>query len=511
MAANNLEWVTLREFRGLWEQTITTPPLGAATQLDNCHPVASGEGIMPAFKTVGLPALPDNLVGIAGIFIDGPISANVVTHDLWAGGTLASDINSVRFFRLHGEDPGVAPSGFKATWQTYHTHVQADGLNCPRIEFASFRPSTANTAQPVVVAANSYRRNNGYIHLFPDPASPALDSALLMRSSQAEAMVQFNHRLVWAESRTASHTARGTARDANTLMWTDRGATAVPAANFAVLSATDPSWIAFLANVDVDDLFVMKFSGAYLVQGDLGAARQVKLANVPGAPQQVPAVSPWGLIYGVASGPVVAWQGGAGAESISQELNPDFWSSPFPSGGAHFGGFEWGGPFLFAPNGYVWDSRTKAWWKHSDLSDARLFSAIRNEGVVVSAGSGAAGNFKRIDISDDGGRVSSWTWRSTALAPPSHRPYEVREVELLVRNWNGVDQTTFTVTIGGEAHVATLPVGTTPRLLRFHFHAHQQDALQVTVAASAGAGQAGILKEIKVGHRPGTQKVASTT
>lgn len=510
----NLKYVKLDSFLGLSQRPF--PPFGSASQMSGCYPLPQSQGLYPAHAVTALPNTPGATdTAAVGLFSDGPIASaayNATVADLWAccGDSAAPD--TAHYYRLHG-NPGNA-SQYDAAWQDYLDHTDAGNGPPTRVDFWPYRDSLATSVQPILIAVNEHRQTSGvgYLYFFPDPGSPATDSNLLWLTSHAEDMVQFSQRLFWAEVYANSHTASGSEFDANTFAFTDPGANSIAATSPTILSGTDQGRPAFIVPVDVSDLLIMKETGAYMLQGDPAATRLVRLPNVVPGTQQFVSQTPWGLAYGATDGPVCLYNGG-GSQSISPGMNPGFWQNVV---GQVAGGFDWAGDHLFCPNGFCWDSRTSAWWQHPGLAAAALFTDYRGIGNSRLIFSTTAKNYGEIlAVTDTSPRVSTWTWTSWPLLRPTHRPVEVREVQLVVQSMTPGDQITVTCSLpdqrgSTETHAVTLHADS-PELIRFNFSTEAAAITPtVTIAASSGSNQAGMLDELQIGYRDRVQAPSSS-
>lgn len=511
----NLQWKQLNEFQGLWEQDPGAAPAGAATEMTSCYP-SHGVGLIPAFRNTALDGVstgagdgqtPSGL-RVMGMFADYPVTRTndwTWETDLWVAAVPSGTLSNIRFYRLKHPQSG--------SWQMY---FQETPETIPVRNFALFgnyRPLASPSAAKIVVAASWHNKK----YFFPDPATPTTDStktAYTHASSTPgpDGFCVHQGRLVWVEPFTASHTSGAKFPDLDLLRFTNVGGTPPPPTdagsdNFAYVAGSSGLPITALISSDVDDLFVLKLDAAYLLQGSLSGPipepRIVRLANVPGGPAQRPAVTPWGVAYGVELGPIVFWRGGAGVQSISDGLAPGFWNGKEAT--SIFSGYLESSmnQFLFVPNGYVWDSRTQAWFKHADLVTgvAKYFTYDPTFQQMFWAGSTDGAQIGKMTPGDKAGtaRVTSWQWTAAPLAPETSRPFDVREVELIVNTWDGTS-VTYAVTVGSETHSAAI-TSTTPVILRFVFHSHV-DSLKVRVTSTAtGSNSAGVLREVRVGYR----------
>ena len=123
-----------------------------------------------------------------------------------------------------------------------------------------------------------------------------------------------------------------------------------------------------IASISVDRLFIVKDSeGGYLVSGDLNNPTIHKLPFIESTygVSSYPAMTPIGLVYGTRNG-VFLWTGGETTEKLSQQIDGFFWNV-IPKLGIQppgsFGRFCWWHPWVMVPNNFMFDTRSKAWWR----------------------------------------------------------------------------------------------------------------------------------------------------
>lgn len=149
--------------------------------------------------------------------------------------------------------------------------------------------------------------------------------------------------------------------------------------------------IAWLLSINANTLMVMtRANGAYLIRGDLDYAQVTKLAGVP------PCMTPFSLPVSTAGGAFFTTKTGAylltengDAQLLSGQLalnsfNPTSQSSlEFPYMSDYIaplapqGRCAYYHPYLLAPNGWILDTRTGAWWQQAqyvDNGDAPAYS-----------------------------------------------------------------------------------------------------------------------------------------
>lgn len=166
-------------------------------------------------------------------------------------------------------------------------------------------------------------------------------------------------------------------------------------------------------------VLIKRYGGAVVVRGDLD---NPSIFRYPGVEGTYGAVSrgcstPEGFVYGSRSG-VYAWNGGDSAKKLSENLFGDFWKVPYESGVDQWGSrgrFCYWHPFILAPNNFVYDTRTKAWWKLEDNGN--------DDPTAASA-------FNAYDVSAQSGKMYAFHSRSGQNAPGTLTglPYKVYDV-----------------------------------------------------------------------------------
>lgn len=123
--------------------------------------------------------------------------------------------------------------------------------------------------------------------------------------------------------------------------------------------------------VNANELFMVKHvGGALVVRGDVGNPQVINLTGVPAThgATNVPVITPLGVVYGTRDG-VWLWTGGEDAEPLSPLLDGCFWlpedqpSLDWGHPSTVRGKFNYSHPFVYAPNNWILDLRTRAWFR----------------------------------------------------------------------------------------------------------------------------------------------------
>lgn len=231
----------------------------------------------------------------------------------------------------------------------------------------------------------------------------------------------------------------------------------------ALLMEENQSGFGAVASLTADQLFVVKnYGGGYLLRGSLSNPTVVRLPFVQSTEGVAsrPALSPLGVVYGTRTG-VYAYAGGDTSEKLSPQLDGMFWRSTSSPTTEQYGGiesrFEYWDPFVCVGNNFLFDTRTKSWWRldiPSDFND-RPFSHYS-----VSAGTGKLYAFHyKLDAAsravwqtfDRTSLAGSWSWQSQPLVETQTPDmWEFQELEIItMRPTSASDTCTVAVTLTG--------------------------------------------------------------
>lgn len=200
-------------------------------------------------------------------------------------------------------------------------------------------------------------------------------------------------------------------------------------------------------------LVIKKSGGAYMVSGDLDNPDIVRLPFVhsTGGVVSFGATTPIGFVY-LGKDNVYAYAGGDRTVAIADQLDwvqsasgarLPFWDPRLdPTNEVYVGAvgrLAWWDPFIVCPNDWVYDTRTKSWWKleenppntghfrapHAffDVSsyDGALFAIPYRQDVINTAVA---------DIYHRGQGRDFYSWGSQPFPESTERAIEVKEIEL---------------------------------------------------------------------------------
>ncbi len=282
---------------------------------------------------------------------------------------------------------------------------------------------------------------------FRDLDSLGLGGARHMVAHQARVLLM--HEAVVGSWTNASAGSSGAMPNANYLaQWSVPNQSIQDSAISGAISfGPSPYDVGTMASLTASDLLIItQNDGAILVQGDVNSPSVRLLPGVPstaglqcdGASTQV------GFVYGVGAGGVYAWQGTDGAVLLSPNLEDQFWVSDSAAlMWNHKGSFAQWGDWLLAPNGYLMDFATGAWWRIDNAAKPAI-----NWGVNGAFAFGALASYDGTDANatvvrafNKFSRRSTWTWTSHPFVVTAHRRVHVRELVLVARLVSGTTGT----------------------------------------------------------------------
>jgi hypothetical protein len=257
-----------------------------------------------------------------------------------------------------------------------------------------------------------------------------------------------------------------------------------PTTNLFRFMPENPGSIGVMASMNANELIAIKHTGGGgLIRGDVARPQFVALPGLPSiqGASNIPVVTPMGLVFGTRDG-VYLWQGSEGAELLSQSLEGWFWQpegTPDLEDGflyaeyPHRGKFNYSAPYIYAPNNWVYDTRTGGWFRlerttHLSANLATTYkTAYRNYEVsatgrvyaikplVTEADLTVAHVYDR-DV--PGHRMS---WRSQPLTRTINKRVDVREATIKVQ---GIGTVTVTVHgLGGQKDAVAFTVNSPNR------------------------------------------------
>lgn len=263
-----------------------------------------------------------------------------------------------------------------------------------------------------------------------------------------------------------------------------------PTTNVYRFMPENPGPIGVMASMNANELIAIKHQGGGgLLRGDVARPQFVALPGLPSiqGATNIPVVTPMGLVFGTRDG-VYLWQGSEGAESISTQLDGWFWQpegTPGLEDGRlyfdypHRGKFNVSGYFVYAPNNWIYDTRTGAWYRLNPttrtVGEDTYKVGYRNYEVSTT---GRVYGIKPIitesdltvaHVYDRDVPTHEYQWRSQPIPRTVNRRVDVREVVLKAQGEGEVtvtviglegmqDAVTFTVNSPDQPRVYTKPI-----------------------------------------------------
>lgn len=238
----------------------------------------------------------------------------------------------------------------------------------------------------------------------------------------------------------------------------------------ALFGEEKPDRTGAAASITADEIiFIKDRGGAVMVRGDLDNPTVVQLPYVESThgARSIPTATPMGLVYGTRAG-VYLWEGGDTTQYLSPQIDGWFWNhDPNLIYLAQRGRFNWWNPWVVVPNNFMYDIRTRSWWR---------LDSPENTGVSINA----------YDVSNETNRlyafphklsadnatmwwtatpdvlVDTYTWKSQPLQQSRKRVLSVQELHLTVAPGSTAPATVTVTLTGFKADgTALAPVVTT--------------------------------------------------
>lgn len=273
-------------------------------------------------------------------------------------------------------------------------------------------------------------------------------------------------------------------------------------------------------------LLIKQMGGGVSVRGAVaGSTTVVRLPGLASTQSfyNIGVHTPYGYFYGSTRG-CWLWSGGDQSVLVSPDLPGRFLIASDESIDDYLGmkgSFTFIEPFLFAPNSWVFDTRTESWWRlqeHPDLTDnypmglRNIWHSIDTKGLVW-----AFPSYLAIGPSDEVGwnvfcqlydldvPDSRFQWTSQPLAKTQAREVTFREIIL---HTSGKGTVTITLTgIDGQESTATFPVDSNQRVaLRGDVSLASADVVcRIRSEASDPDLPAPYVHRVRLGHQPATK------
>lgn len=228
-----------------------------------------------------------------------------------------------------------------------------------------------------------------------------------------------------------------------------------------------------VVSMTADQLLVIKHhGGGYLVRGSLSAPNVVRLPFLQSTEGVCcrPVATPIGVVYGARNG-VHLYSGGDSSQSISPQIDGDFWRIKNDTTNEFYEGiesrFEWWNPYVLVGNNWLFDTRTQSWWRldiPSDYSDRPFSHYSMSAGTgklyafpykVTSAADTAWYTFARDTL------ALTYKWTSQPLIESRDEMMKYEEVEIIAQRPTAANGAcTVTVTLTGINHLGATVMST---------------------------------------------------
>lgn len=263
-----------------------------------------------------------------------------------------------------------------------------------------------------------------------------------------------------------------------------------------------------VASLTANELFLMKGrGGAVMIRGDLDDPTVVALPNVQSSGRSLSegTNSPIGYIYTVVGGGAWVWSGGDTSTNISRQMLPDFWA---PTSDEDYY-LAWSKCALWRewaiiPNGWLFDTDHMGWWKYA-TPEMPVFN------FAEADWSGRWLYATPLDFTTQDPTVcyefdrrqprNEYSWKSHPVMAGANRQFQAREIIL-----SGSGQ--------GEVVVSVISRDGTTTSRQFRFDHDYPEAIQKDISIEGSHLQIQIFSHGDAGHpaptvyevRLGTQK-----
>lgn len=479
-SSRNLEFADIDDFSpGIFNASDWLVPPTAAQVMTDCHPEVGG-GLRAAFKptsfsVTGLTATNERVIGI---YSRGAIALRTGTGDasdryLW---TFNSSDNKVRVYRWDETNGDTS-------WAVIKTHA-------------------AVSATPNPVQADTFVDSGGTAYVVYNLAQTSTDDGLWSIQYSNGTVTK---RLAGFVTACAVQDDRIIGAIGSELRWSDsQSVSSFPAANsLKVQSSRQGSTITSITPFAPGDLLIgTRYSAWTLVQGDITdpIVRTMSDARTV-AWGQTACFTEGGLAFIAPNQGVFLTSTGETFADLSAQLDRATFvqGSATAIGDVGGGNLAYMGPFLLAPHGYLYDFRTKSWFRSGVLSAAAdHFHSYgdRNYRQLFAATGGVAYGLYTLDAKEST-RYNTYTWKSAPLRRPDGRQVELREIQVYARAYDA--DATVAVTVNGTTKTVTFDAaGKQQGMFLFSERAEVLD-VQVVPAAASSSVEAPSIEVVRIG------------
>lgn len=359
-----------------------------------------------------------------------------------------------------------------------YVNVEAVGTEFSTAFYTSSRTNNTtptNPGIPIVVGMVMYPGGSiaGYRETWTYPAfaTPAADSVASLLTDTRDGLVAHQGRVVTFKYASESVGATGAIPNNERLGWFPVNNVGGAVSADSVFVEENPSGYSSWGAMNANELFLLKqVGGAVVVRGDLDNPTVIRLPGVaPAYVKSKAAATPIGLVYGSRSG-VYVWEGGDTATLLSPQMDKgNFW---IPDRSLGFlgdvGSFCNWMPYILAPKNWMYDTRTKAWWRLDDVNTRELawYSAGLTGYIWAGPAYWTVASPTMAEMYDPTLGASDYSWFSQPIPATQNRVINIREIQVLLQGYGTVAVTL--TGLDGATITETFTVNSTaqPKLFR---------------------------------------------
>lgn len=488
---NHLSAIEITDFApGLWEASSHLMPPTAAQTMLNCHPQPGG-GLRAFYKGTGMTTTgianptQERVLGLyargsldvrAGVGLGQEVDYYLMTYRYASGATRPM------LYRMDGTNGETSWTRiYRASGTNELTAASSDNNAPQKATFRYFRLLTGAPNDNYVVVSLVYL--TAY-----DGTGRGLYRMNYNDLSSAQKMINLSTSIsgdTYPSGALTVHQSRlivSGLSDQQALLFTDPGTVTFSAANYLRVepSADLSAIIAMHPNAPSDLLLLKEGAPMVAVQGDI--TDPVVQSMVEGIAAGTSGLqdfgrTPYGLTY-ISTGGGIYMTNGSTVTPLSEQLGPFSQQADFVGPGDT----NFLNGYLFAPNGYVYDFETKAWFKQDRMAGALHNVERSTRQIWGSVATGVSFALRSISPFPGQQRNDTYTWKSAPFRDPSGRELEVREVEIMTKAY--ASGGSFTVTIGGVSRTVNLGASGVQGCRALF--AVRGDALDITITANSG-------------------------
>lgn len=383
-------------------------------------------------------------------------------------------------------------------------------------------------ASGIGIPEDGYNLNNlGYPSdnascVYPDPQTPFHESVRVIESNNSTIsgvqptyafnMIGHQGRLLYIPSfGNYSWLGMGTGLNSNEAITATPSNqwTGFPSIIDSVFVEDNPSGIGAWASMNASELFIIKrLYGGYVIRVDLANPTIVRLPGIPSIydAQHIPCVYNQSVYYGNRFG-VWQWSGGDTAQNISPQLDGWFWkTTTMDEMNGNKGSFAYCYPFLFAPNNFIFDTRTNSWWKFGKPTKRTYnwYSPSSNGNMLCGPEYLSATQNTLVDWFSTTQGAHTFTWRSQPLQKTLQRSLTFRDTSIVCA---GVGQIIITATgLNGTTDSFTVNVNSSqPVAFRACLNIVAHDVvIDISSTATSSSNPAPTIYRLSLGYTEGT-------